>query len=401
MRSDPSDRRLTELAGVARRFEQRIQTVNLPVYRASTVLFDTLAQAYDHGARANAGEAQISSYGTVGTPSTFALAEAIAELEGGPGYRCALAPSGLAAITVALLAFLSPGDHLLVSDSVYGPMRVLVNGLLARLGIEATFYEPTIGAHIATLIRPNTKLIYLESPGSYTFEVQDVPAICALARSRGVLTVLDNAWASPLLARPFDWGVDVSLVPLTKYWSGHADVLMGAIITRDQLWPKLWATMRQTGVCVGGDDAYLILRGMRTLGVRLARHQQSALRVAHWLQRRPEVKSVLYPALPEHPQHDLWRRDFTGACGLFSFELRDGVSDAAVARLCERREHFRIGYSWGGFESLIVAARIDSLRSVKRWSGGPLIRLHIGLEDPADLIADLERGFAALNEEGH
>jgi cysteine-S-conjugate beta-lyase len=387
---------LSLLSGVARRFEQRIQTVNLPIHRASTVLFNTLAEAFDHGARANAGERHISSYGTVGTPTTFALADAIAELEAGQGFRCALAPSGLAAISVALLAFLSPGDHLLVSDSVYGPMRVLTSGLLQRLGIEATFYAPTIGAQIEALIRPNTKLIYLESPGSYTFEVQDVPAICTVARKHNLLTMIDNAWASPLLARPFAWGVDVSLLPLTKYWSGHADVLMGAIVTRDELWPKLWATTRQLGICVGGDDAYLILRGMRTLGVRLPRHHESALTVARWLQRRSEVKSVLHPALPEHPQHNLWKRDFDGASGLFSFELQPGTGDAAVARLCEGRDHFRIGYSWGGFESLIVAARIGHLRTAKPWLGGPLIRLHIGLEDPADLIADLDRGFAAM-----
>jgi cystathionine beta-lyase len=392
---------------VARRFDDRIVTANLPVYRASTVLFDTLEQAYATGNATVAGVRHASTYGTAGTPTTYALMDALAEVEGG-GHACraALMPSGLSAISTALLAYAKAGDHVLMSDSVYGPARIFAQGALARLGVQTTFYDPAIGAGIDALIRPNTRVVYLESPGSYTFEVQDVPAICAAARARGAITMLDNAWASPVFSRPFDWGVDVSLLPLTKYWSGHADVLMGAAVVREPLWQPLWNTVRQFGICVGGDDAFLILRGLRTVDVRMRRHEQSALDVARWLARRPEVARVLHPALPTDPGHALWKRDFSGSSGLFAFELRpqalaDGaVDEALVARklaaLCECRRFFRIGYSWGGYESLIVPGRIGSLRTVAPWKGGPLVRVHIGLEDPADLIGDLEAGLAAM-----
>jgi len=392
---------------VARRFDDRIVTANLPVYRASTVLFDTLEQAYATGNATVAGVRHASTYGTAGTPTTYALMDALAEIEGG-GHACraALMPSGLSAISTALLAYAKAGDHVLMSDSVYGPARIFAQGALAGLGVQTTFYDPAIGAGIDALIRPNTRVVYLESPGSYTFEVQDVPAICAAARARGAITMIDNAWASPVFARPFDWGVDVSLLPLTKYWSGHADVLMGAAVVREPLWQPLWTTVRQFGVCVGGDDAFLILRGLRTVDVRMRRHERSALDVARWLARRPEVARVLHPALPTDPGHALWKRDFSGSSGLFAFELRplapaggaDGEALVArkLAALCERRRFFRIGYSWGGYESLIVPGRIGSLRTVAPWKGGPLVRLHVGLEDPADLIEDLEAGLAAM-----
>lgn len=394
----------TQAASIARTFEPRLVTANLPVHRASTVLFDSLADAAAAGAQVAAGARHASTYGTVGTPTTFALMDAVAALEGGEGCRAALMPSGLSAITSALFALLAPGDHLLVADSVYGPTRTFCNGLLARFGVQTTYFAPTIGqrgdgsfdeAALAALVRPNTRAIYLESPGSYTFEIQDVPAICAFARARGLLTLVDNAWASPLFARPFDWGVDVSVLPLTKYWSGHADVLMGALVVRDALWPRLWPALRQLGHCVGGDDAWLILRGMRTLEVRMRAHEQAALRVAHWLQARPEVRTVLHPALPSHPQHALWRRDFTGASGLFSFALHE-ASPAQLAALCEGRRHFGIGYSWGGYESLIMPANIRQLRTAAPWAGGPLVRVHIGLEDPDALIEDLEQGLDAM-----
>jgi cystathionine beta-lyase len=330
----------------------------------------------------------------------MALADALAEIEGaGHDCRAALMPSGLAAISVPLLAYCSPGDHVLMSDSVYGPARTFATTLLARYGVTTEFHDPAIGAGIEALIRPNTRVVYLESPGSYTFEIQDVPAICRVARARGVLTMIDNAWASPAFARPFDWGVDVSLLPLTKYWGGHADFLMGAAVVRAEHWPTLWQAVRQLGVCVGGDDAFLALRGLRTAEVRMRRHEATALEVARWLESRPEVARVLHPALPSHPQHGLWRRDFSGSSGLFAFELK-AATPAQLAALCERRRFFRIGYSWGGFESLIMPAKLGSLRTVNPWRGGPLVRLHCGLEDAADLIADLGEGLAAMGRAG-
>ncbi|MCM5571001.1 cystathionine beta-lyase [Burkholderiaceae bacterium FT117] len=394
----------TRVVDAGRRFDDRIATANLPAWRASTVLFDSLAHAEAAGQATGRGERHATTYATAGTPGTLALADALAEVEA-PGHACraALMPSGLSAISTALLAFLSPGDHLLVSDSVYGPTRAFCDGMLSRYGVRTEYYDPTIGAGIAQLIRPETRIVYLESPGSYTFEIQDVPAICVEARARGVLTMIDNAWASPVFSRPFDWGVDASILPLTKYWGGHSDLLMGAVVIREEHWPRLWTAVRQLGVCVGGDDAWLVLRGLRTAEVRMRAHEQSALRVARWLAGRPEVASVLHPALESHPQHALWKRDFGGSSGLFSFELRAEAFGAdaagaqrALAALCEGRRHFGIGYSWGGFESLIMPAKIGSLRTARPWQGGPLVRLHVGLEEPADLIADLEAGFEAM-----
>lgn len=394
------DRPATRFVSAGRHFDRPIGTVNLPVVRASSVVFDTLAQTDADATAGMAGERHRTSYATTGTPTTFALMDALAEIEGG-GHACraALMPSGLAAISIPLLAFCKPGDHLLMTDSVYGPARGFATTMLARFGVVTEFFDPSIGAGIAALIRPNTRIVYLESPGSYTFEVQDVPAICAAARARGVLTMIDNAWGSPVFARPFDWGVDVSLLPLTKYWSGHADVLMGAAVVREEHWPTLWQAVRQTGTCVGGDDAWLVLRGLRTVDVRMRRHQATALQVARWLQQRPEVVRVLHPALPDHPQHALWARDFSGSSGLFSFELR-AATPAQLAALVERRRHFGIAYSWGGFESLLMPARIGSLRTVAPWTGGPLVRIHCGLDDPQDLIDDLADGLDAMAAAG-
>jgi len=392
------------MIAVGREFDASVQTANLPVYRASTVLMPTLDQARVQGEAVGRGERAATTYGTAGTPTTLALMDALAEIEGaGHDCRAALMPSGLSAITTLLLAWVRPGDHLLMPDSVYGPTRAFCDGMLSGLGIQVEYYSPTLGPAIEALIRPNTRLIYLESPGSYTFEIQDVPAICALARARGILTAIDNAWASPVFSRPFDWGVDASVLPLTKYWSGHSDVLMGAVVVREPLWPQLWTTVRQLGLCVGGDDAFLILRGLRTAEVRMRRHQDSGLAVARWLESRPEVARVLHPALVSHPQHALWQRDFSGASALFAFELTHeatgglgGGFNRATAALCEGRRHFGIGYSWGGYESLIMPARLDGARTVEPWQGGALIRVHIGLEDPADLIADLEEGLTAM-----
>ena len=426
----PEHRSATRLAEAGRDGDPNFTAANVAVHRASTVLFDSLAATDAASAAVFVGDEGATTYGTVGTPTTIALMRALCEIEGaGHAVRASLMPSGLAAITTALLAVLAPGDHVLVVDASYGPTRVFCDGMLARFGIRTTYYDPTIGAAIESLLRPETKLIWLESPGSYTFEVQDVPAICALARERGILTMIDNTWASPVFARPFDWGVDASVIALTKYWGGHSDVLMGAVVVREALWPKLWSAVRQLGQCAGADDAWLVLRGLRSADVRMRRHEANALAVARWLEARPEVARVLHPALPSHPQHALWRRDFSGSSGLFSFELdralfvrgpasapepafasdtapAHGRADerererererAAIAAFCEGRRHFAIGYSWGGFESLIMPARIDRMRTAKPWTGGPLVRLHVGLEDPADLIADLDGGFDAM-----
>jgi cystathionine beta-lyase len=384
------------LVETGREFDRVVATVNLPVTRASSVLFDSLEAAEAEGVAGMAGERHRTTYATSGTPTTFALTDALAEIEGG-GHpvRAAVMPSGLAAISVPLLAYCKPGDHVLMTDSVYGPSRTFATTMLARYGVVTEFYDPLIGAGIERLIRPETRVIYLESPGSYTFEIQDVPAICAVARARGIITMIDNAWASPVFARPFDWGVDISLLPLTKYWGGHADVLMGAAVVREPLWPALWQAIKQLGICVGGDDAYLVLRGLRTADVRMRRHETTALAVARWLESRPEVARVLHPGLPSHPQHALFKRDFLGSSGLFSFELKS-ATPAQLAALCERRRHFKIAYSWGGFESLIMPAKLGSIRTVTPWQGGPLVRIHCGLEESADLIADLQDGLDAM-----
>ena len=390
--SKPSSR----LVAAGRHFDRPMATVNLPLTRASSVLFESLALAEAEGAAAIAGELHRSTYATSGTPTTFALMDALAEVEGaGHACRAAVMPSGLAAISVPLLAYCKSGDHVLMSDSVYGPARSFATTMLARYGVTTEFFDPLIGAGIEALIRPETRIIYLESPGSYTFEIQDVPAICAVARARGVLTMIDNAWASPVFARPFDWGIDISLLPLTKYWGGHADLLMGAAIVREEHWLPLWQAIRQMGICVGGDDAFMVLRGLRTADVRMRRHEATALEVARWLQARDEVAQVLHPALPSHPQHALFKRDFQGSSGLFSFELKS-ATPSQLAALCERRRYFRIGYSWGGFESLIMPAKLGSIRSIRPWTGGPLVRLHCGLEDAADLIEDLQDGLHAM-----
>ena len=395
MSASPDSQLSSALVAAGRHFDRVVNTVNLPLTRASSVLFDTLEAAEDEGPRAAAGELHRTTYATAGTPTTFALMDALAAIEGrGHACRAAVMPSGLSAISVPLLAYCKPGDHILMSDSVYGPARTFASTMLTRYGVTTEFYDPHVGAGIEALIRPNTRIIYLESPGSYTFEIQDVPAICAVARARGVLTMIDNAWASPVMARPFDWGIDISLLPLTKYWGGHADLLMGAAVVREENWLPLWQAIRQMGICVGGDDAFMVLRGLRTAEVRMRQHEKTALEVARWLETQPQVARVLHPALPSHPQHALFKRDFLGSSGLFSFELRQ-ASKTQLAALCEGRRFFRIGYSWGGFESLIMPANLEGIRTVAPWNGGPLVRIHCGLESAGDLIQDLSEGLAA------
>ena len=367
--------------------------VNTPIYRASTVLFDSLAQLQEVQAAWQRDE-PLSTYGVTNMPNGLALENAVAELEG--GHRALSFPSGHAAVAAALLACTKAGDHILVTDSCYSPTRHTCEHLLKRFGIESEFYDPCIGADIIELMRDNTTVIYTESPGSHTFEVQDIPALARAAHARGAKLILDNAWATGMYFRGFEHGADMVVQPATKYLAGHSDVLIGLVVASEATWPLLRDCSRDLGQHVSPDDSFLTLRGLRTMGVRLPRHQESALALTHWLERRPEVKRVLYPALPSDPGYALWKRDFLGATGLFAVELLP-CSMQAVASMIDHYELFGIGYSWGGFESLVAPARIHESRSVNRWKGGPLIRFHAGLEDADDLIRDLEAGFARLN----
>jgi cysteine-S-conjugate beta-lyase len=362
--------------------------VNPPVYHASTVLYPNAEDLVAHRAR--------YQYGRRGTPTSEALEGAIQAIEGPGCAGVALLPSGLAAISTALLAVLRSGEHLLVTDSAYRPTRTFCDGVLARLGVETTYYDPLVGPDIARLFRPNTRAVFLEAPGSQSFEMQDVPAIAAVARERGATVLMDNTWATPLFFQAFAKGVDLSIQAGTKYIGGHSDVMLGTVSANARLLPRLKETVATMGLCVGPDDMYLGLRGLRTLSVRLERHQQSALMISRWLRDRPEVLRVLNPALEDDPGHGIWRRDFTGASGLFSVMLRP-ASESAVHALLNALELFGMGFSWGGYESLVILFDCASYRTATRWApGGPTLRFHIGLEDPRDLIADLERGFAAM-----
>lgn len=364
-------------------------TVNLPVSRASTVTFGSLAEMEAVQSRFDADE-PIPTYGMLNMPLRVAFEELMVELEG--GHRAVTLPSGLAAVAMALLACTKAGDHILVTDSAYQPTRRFCQGVLARHGVETTFYDPLVGAGIAGLMRPNTRAVYLESPGSHTFEVQDFPAIARVARERGAAVIHDNAWATGVFFRSFDHGADLVIQPATKYPAGHSDVIIGAVIANEAWWPRLRDVSRDFGQMASPDDVFLALRGMRTLEVRLRQHEQGALQVARWLDTHPAVARVLYPALPDDPGHALWKRDYLGATGLFGVELAP-CSKRELAAFIDGLELFALGYSWGGFESLVVPQNIQKARSVRPWAGGPLIRLHIGLEDPADLCADLARGF--------
>ena len=362
--------------------------VNPPVHHASTVLYPSADDML-------AGRGRYH-YARRGTPTSDALEQAVAEIEGPACAGVALTPSGLNAISSALLSAAGAGDHILVSDSVYEPTRVLCNTVLKRLGIETTYYNPLIGAGIAALFKPNTRLVFVEAPGSQTFEMQDIPAIAAVAHAKGALVAMDNTWATPLYFRALDFGVDLSIQAGTKYISGHADVMIGMVAANPAAWPQLHKTVGTLGLCVGPDDIYLALRGLRTLAVRLKRHQESGLQIARWMQTRPEVARVLYPPLESDTGHAIWQRDFSGASGLFSVVLKP-ASDAAVRAFLDALKLFGLGYSWGGYESLVILFDCTKYRTATQWApGGPTLRFHVGLEDPADLIADLERAFAAL-----
>ena len=373
----------TKLVQGGRRKAWRGPLVNPPVHRASTILFDSVAELL-----AAAPEFGKPYYGLHGTPTQWALAEALTELEPGAAGTM-LYSSGLAAVTAALLSVLSAGDELLMTDSVYGPTRRFCDGFLRRYGVATLYYDPMAGAGIADQIGERTKAVFLESPGSLTMEVQDVPAICAAAKARGVATLLDNTWATPLFFPALAAGVDLSILAGTKYVGGHADVMLGSVTATADRYPKLERTSWDLGHSVSPDDAWLCSRGLRTMGVRLRQHESSALRIAHWLKEQPQVAAVLHPALPDCPGHALWARDFKGSSGLFSFALK-GRGDEERTRFIEALELFGLGYSWGGYESLVVPADPERIRTATRWeSEGPLVRLQIGLEDPDDLIEDL------------
>lgn len=369
-------------------------TVNPPVCRASTIVFDNMQDMDERQRALDRDEAGVMWYGRKGTPTTFALQESIARLEG--GYRTLLASSGLAACTAALSAFVRAGDHILMSDSVYGPTRHYATTILARYGIATTFYDPAIGAGIESLIRPETRVVYVESPGSQTFEVQDIPAIAECAHRHGARVVMDNTWASPLYFKPFEHGVDVSVQACTKYITGHSDALLGSITTTKETWQEVSSHVYAHGLNAGPDDVYLAQRGLRTLSVRLERHQRNALEVAQWLAAQAAVEQVLYPALPGAPGHEIWRRDFTGASGLMGLALKPCAA-RHLRNFVDSLELFHLGFSWGGFESMIMPQESMPTREASRWPyAGPLVRLHIGLESPDDLIADLKAGFARL-----
>jgi len=367
--------------------------MNTPVYRASTVLFPTV-DAMKEGVRTRFDSV---FYGRHGTPTTMALEEAVNDLEG--GYRSVSVPSGVSAIMVSLLAFLKAGDHLLMVDNAYEPSRNICNGFLANYGIETTFYDPMIGAGIEDLIKPETKVVFTESPGSLTFEVQDIPAIAKAAHAHDAKVILDNTWSAGYFFKPFEHGVDVSVQAATKYLAGHADVMAGLVTAAtEEDWSELKKTSAYLGNCVGGDDAYLTSRGIRTLEVRLERHQEAGLALAHWFKEQPEVDKILHPAFPECPGHEFWKRDFSGASGLFGVILKE-IPEHALPPMLDQMELFGMGFSWGGFESLMISANPSPARTATTWdAAGPLLRVHAGQEDPEDLIADLEAGFKRLRE---
>ena len=362
--------------------------VNPPVHHVSTVLYPTAEDFLTRRAR--------YLYGRRGTPTSEALEDALRALEGPDCAGVALLPSGLAAISTALLAVLKAGDHLLVTDSVYQPTRKFCDGMLKRYGVTATYYDPLIGGAIAALIQPTTRAVFVEAPGSLSFEIQDVPAIAAAAHAKGAVVLMDNTWATSLYFRAFEKGVDLSIQAATKYIGGHSDVMLGTVSANKATWERLADTVHALGLCVGPDDVYLGLRGLRTMGVRLAHHHQAGMKVARWLAERPEIACVLHPALESCPGHALWRRDFSGASGLFSIVFKP-VAQTAVNAFLNELTLFGIGASWGGFESLAIPFDCAPIRTATKWApGGPTVRIHIGLEEIDDLIGDLQRGFAAF-----
>lgn len=376
----------TRLVYAGRDPQQQHGFINTPVYRGSTVLYDSVAELKTRNRR--------YVYGTKGTPTTNALETAWSELAGAAGT--VLTPSGLAAVTIALMAVLKSGDHLLVSDSVYLPTRTFCDTVLTRFGVTTTYYDPLVGEGIAALLRPETRAIVAEAPGSQTFEMQDIPALAAVAQARDICLIMDNTWATPLFFPPHARGVDIAIEAGTKYLGGHSDLLLGLTSANARYWPQLRATFDTLAICAGPEDVFLALRGLRTMELRLREAERQALGMAQWLAARPEVLRVLHPALPDDPGHAIWARDFTGSSGLFSVILQPAPAEA-VAAMLDGLELFGLGYSWGGFESLVIPFDPTLYRTATRWRAeGPALRFQIGLEDLADLQADLDRGFARL-----
>lgn len=391
-------RKHTQLTHGGRHPRENHGIVNPPVYHASTVLFPTL----DALEQSHVKPLEGVSYGRYGTPTHFAFEQALCELEGAHG--AVTTSSGLAAVHIALTAFLGQGDHVLMLDSVYGPTRKLCDGLFRKQGIETTYYDPCIGSGITELLRVNTRVVYVESPGSLSFEIQDIPAIAQAAHRQGAVVIMDNTWATPLLFPALAHGVDVCVHAATKYIVGHADAMLGIITCNKTCYEPVKRSAIAIGNCAGPDDVYLGLRGLRTLAVRLRQHQQTALQLCEWLQQQPEVERLLYPALPDDPGHVLWQRDFSGASGLLAAVLKP-CSRKALAAMVDDMQLFGMGYSWGGYESLILPMTADSLKAIRTASTwpheGPLLRLHAGLEDPQDLIDDLCAGFERLRKAGN
>jgi len=385
----------TKLVTAGRNKKWTNGVVNPPVQRASTVVFNTVAEK--NNAAVNRTNKTLF-YGRRGTNTHFAFQEAMNEIEGGVG--CALYPCGAAAISNTILSLVESGDHILVVDTCYEPTRDFCDKILAKFGVETTYYDPLIGEGIRSLIKPNTKLLFTESPGSITMEVQDVPALAAIAHEHDIIVVLDNTWGAGINFSPFEHGVDISVQAATKYIIGHSDVMLGTAVSNEKYWPQLREQSYLMGQYVSPDDVYMALRGLRTLDVRLRQHAESSLKIAQWLATRPEVDHVRHPALPSCPGHEIFKRDFTGGNGLFSFVLKTSCP-AATTALLDGMKHFSMGYSWGGFESLILPNEPKSFNSLRTVSNpkfeGTLLRLHIGLEDVEDLIADLEAGLERYN----
>ncbi|CQH49732.1 cystathionine beta-lyase [Yersinia frederiksenii] len=379
----------TRITQVGRDPAKQAGFVNAPVYRGSTVIFPTVSDIEHNRAEFN--------YGTMGTPTIANLENAWSELAGAAGT--VLSPSGLGAIALALLTTLKAGDHLLMPDSVYKPTRLFCAGMLGKMGIETTYYDPLIGADIKTLFRPNTSTLFLESPGSQSFEIQDIPTMTALAKRQGIATIIDNTWATPIFFRAHEHGCDLSVEAGTKYLGGHSDLLMGVVSANEDWWPKLRETYDLMAMLPGAEDCFLALRGLRTMYLRLKEAEKRGLEMAHWLKSRPEVLKVLHPALPDCPGHEFWQRDFKGSSGLFSLILQPEYTKAGVDNMLDNMSIFAMGYSWGGFESLVIPFNCAEYRTVTQWQpGGRALRLQIGLEDMDELKADLVQGFERLKQ---